>query len=62
MNTKARDFAITMAYDAFRIAMGRTPRIHSIPHVMLWLKLTSKGINERTKVTLHRRANADRQG
>ena len=33
-----QEFVICMAWDAFRIAMGRTPKNFSVREVMAWLQ------------------------
>jgi hypothetical protein len=38
MSPDLDNFRITMAYDAFRIALGLKPRNHSVDHVLAWMK------------------------
>lgn len=37
--TEAKDFAIVMAYEAFRICLGLPTRKHSPADVMRWMRL-----------------------
>ncbi len=36
---KEKDFAIVMAYEAFRLALGIQPRYFTPQEIMRWLKL-----------------------
>ena len=38
-----QDFVVCMAWDSFRIALGRKPRNFSMREVMVWLQVVAKG-------------------
>lgn len=40
----AQQFAVCMAWDAFRLALGKPPKNFTKAEVMLWLSLPTEGL------------------